>query len=290
MSDIIQLGINGLDVRRTGRVTGSRIAGILGISPYATRESVIREMVREHFGAETEFTGNAATRYGSEHEVNALAWYEETKGVMTYDNQEFIIHPVHDFLAVTIDGRVEGGLVECKAPYRSAYKSVPEYYIPQIQLQMACAGADWCDFVCWRSDGSGFIERVYANNDYIEQNMPTILAFMAEFEETIKDKAKSKSFLVDKGRSDAEWRTAAAEYIQAKADADAASVTLKAAQERIIELAGGQSAKGFGVQVIKTERKGMVKYSEVVKELLPNTDLTAWQGEPTVFFSVKVSE
>ena len=289
MNAAIQLGANGLDIRRTGRITGSRIAGILGLSPYNTREEVLREMIREHFGADTEFTGNAATRYGSEHEADALAWYEEERGVMTYDNQEFIIHPVHDFLAVTIDGRVDGGLVECKAPYRSGYTTVPAHYGPQLQLQMACAGADWCDFVCWRQDGSGFIERVYADPSFLERHLATLTEFVAEFEAIIRDKDKAKPYLADKGRSDAEWREAAAEFRQAKAEVDAATLAMKAAQERLIELSGGQSAKGAGVQVIKTERKGAIKYSEVVKELLPDTDLTPWQGEATVSFTVKVS-
>ena len=284
-----QLAANGLDVRRTGRITGSRIGPILGLSPYSDRSAVLREMVREHFDAPTEFVGNVATDHGTAHELDALAWYEETRSVMTSNNQEFIIHPEYDFLAVTIDGRVEDGLVETKAPYRAKYTEMPAYYMPQVQLQLACAGASWCDFVCWRSDGNSFIERVYADSDFIEKNLPKLEAFMAEYEATIRDKAKSAPYLQDKGRDDADWKAAAADYLAASQAADVAKMELEAAKQRLLDLAGNQSAKGAGVQVIRSERKGAVKYAEAIKELLPDTDLTPWTGEPVTVFTVKVA-
>lgn len=283
-----QLAPNGLDARRAGRITGSRIAGILGRSPYNDRASVLRELVREHFGASPEFTGNAATSYGSEHEADALAWYEETRGVMTYANQEFIIHPVHDFLAVTIDGRVEDGLIECKAPWRSKYTTMPAHYADQVQLQMACAGVNWCDFVCWRPDGSSFIERVYADHEWLDKVLPDLTAFMAEFQSIIRDKKLAEPYLADKGRTDDLWRVAAEAYRQAYAAMEAAKMDAEAAKERLIQLAVGNSAKGCGVSVSKSVRKGAVKYSEVVKELLPDTDLTPWQGESQTVYTVKV--
>jgi putative phage-type endonuclease len=289
MNAIVQLGANGLDIRRTGRITGSRIAGILGKSPYNDRASVLRQMVREHFGASTEFTGNVATEYGSAHETDALAWYEEEKGVMTFNNQEFIIHPSYDFLAVTIDGMAEDGLVECKAPYRSKYTEMPAHYYDQVQLQMACAQAQWCDFVCWRGDETSFIQRIYADPCYLDDILPELTAFMAEYEATIRDKTKAAPHLADKGRADAEWQTAAADYIKASQALDLAKLEQEAAKQRLLDLSGGNPAKGAGVQVIKQERKGTVSYAAVVKELLPDTDLSPWQGEPSVVWTVKVS-
>lgn len=288
MNAAIQLGENGLDVRRTGRITGSRIAGILGKSPYNDRGGVLREMIREHFGASTEFTGNIATAHGSAHEADALAYYEEERGVMTFNNQEFIIHPVHDFLAVTIDGMVEDGLVECKAPFRSNYTEMPAHYYDQVQLQMACAQVNWCDFVCWRADGSGFIQRIYADPSYIDNALPELTAFMAEFEATIRDKKLAEPHLADKGRADMAWKAAADDYLKAHAVLETAKLELEAAKERLLTLSGGQSAKGCGVQVIRQERKGTIQYAKAVKELLPDTDLTPWQGESQTVYTVKV--
>ena len=54
-----------LSKHRTGRVTGSRIAAVLGLSPYLSRDDVMREMVREFFWDEPEFAGNFVTDWGS---------------------------------------------------------------------------------------------------------------------------------------------------------------------------------------------------------------------------------
>lgn len=283
-----ELGTNGLDLRRTGRITGSRIAAILGRSPYSDRASVLREMIREALGATQEFQGNIATEHGKHHEADALAWYEETHGVMTFSNQEFIIHPEHDFLAVTIDGMADDGLVECKAPFRSKYTVMPAYYADQVQLQIACAGAAWCDFVCWRADGSGFTQRVYADPGYIERVLPELTAFMAEYESIIRDKTKSAQHLVDKGRNDLAWQQAAMSYIQSANAVEAAKLEMDAAKDRLLALSGGNPAKGAGVQVIRQQRKGTIQYSKVVAELLPDTDLTPWQGEAQTVYSVRI--
>ena len=61
---------------RKGKITGSRIAGILGVSPFQTPDSVMREMVREWHGLPPEFTGNIATRWGEDHEDDARRSYE----------------------------------------------------------------------------------------------------------------------------------------------------------------------------------------------------------------------
>src|SRR3546814_19370154 len=97
---------NGLSPLRVGRITGSRVGAILGLNPYSKPADVLREMVREHFGAEREFTGNAATDYGKEKEPDALAAYEAERGVMTYGGDDCIVHPVYGFLAVPPAGLV----------------------------------------------------------------------------------------------------------------------------------------------------------------------------------------
>lgn len=49
---------------RKMRITGSRVGAILGLSPWQKPDAVLREMVREHHGAEREFSGNIATEHG----------------------------------------------------------------------------------------------------------------------------------------------------------------------------------------------------------------------------------
>ena len=51
--------------QRKGRITGSRVGAILGMSPWQKPADVLRAMVREYHGASTEFTGNPATDHGN---------------------------------------------------------------------------------------------------------------------------------------------------------------------------------------------------------------------------------
>ena len=277
-----------LDPRRAGRITGSRIGAILGLNPYSTRGDVLREMVREAHGAEREFQGNEATRYGEAHEPDALAAYEAREGVMTYGGGELLIHPVHDFLAVTPDGLVgDDGMIECKAPFRGTYTHWNEkpYYEAQMRLQVECAVRAWCDFVVWR-DGEIAVSRIERDAAWLQSVLPVLEQFMADYRAAME---APESYLADTIRDDKPWRDAASDYLDTLAAFNDIERMVKAKRERLIELAGGTSAKGCGVQVIRSERAGSVAYAKAVKELLPDADLSPYTGEPTTFFTVKES-
>ncbi len=277
-----------LDPRRAGRITGSRIGAILGLNPYSTRGDVLREMVREAHGAEREFQGNEATRYGEAHEPDALAAYEAREGVMTYGGGELLIHPVHDFLAVTPDGLVgDDGMIECKAPFRGTYTHWNEkpYYEAQMRLQVECAVRAWCDFVVWR-DGEIAVSRIERDAAWLPSVLPVLEQFMADYRAAME---APESYLADTIRDDKPWRDAASDYLDTLAAFNDIERMVKAKRERLIELAGGTSAKGCGVQVIRSERAGSVAYAKAVKELLPDADLSPYTGKPTTFFTVKES-
>jgi putative phage-type endonuclease len=273
---------------RVGRITGSRVGAILGLNPYSSRSDVLREMVREHFGAPREFTGNDATRYGEAKEPEVLALYEAREGVMTY-GADSVVHPVHDFLAVTPDGLVEAdGMVECKAPYRGNYTHWREkpYYEAQMRLQLECAQRKWCDFAVLQRDGTLHVSRLEHDPTWLPSVLPTLEAFMADYAAALADPAPH---LADKERNDRDWQKAAVAYRNAcRAVADAEAVQ-KAARDALLALAGDASAKGCGVQVIRSERAGSIAYAKAIKELCPDADLTPYTGKPSIVFSIKES-
>ena len=280
---------NGLSPERVGRITGSRCAAVLGVNPYAKREDVLREMVREYAGAPREFTGNDATRHGQEHEPDALAAYEAERGVMTYGGGEIVLHPLHDFLAVTPDGLVgHDGLVECKAPYRGKYTTIAEvpYYVPQVQLQLACTGRDWCDFVVWRG-GAISVDRVAVDQDWLPSVLPQLVEFMDVYRDAIAHPDNIAEYTGDKVRADKAWRDAADDYLTALGMLGDVERAVKAKRDRLLELAGDSSVKGCGVQVIRSERAGSVAYAQALKALAPDADLTPFTGKPSVVFTVK---
>lgn len=281
---------NGLSPLRVGRITGSRVAAILGMNPYSRRQDVLREMVREHFSAPREFTGNDATRYGQAKEPEALAAYEARTRVMTYGGGDCLVHPQHDFLAVTPDGLVgEDGMVECKAPYRAHYVHWEDvaYYQPQMHLQMACAGRAWCDFALLQRDGKLHVSRMMRDPQWLPTHLPELEAFMADYVAAL---AAPDAHLSDAERSDANWRRTADAFLAASAKLADAKASHDAARDALLALAGDTSAKGCGVQVIRSERAGSVAYAKALKDLAPDADLTPYTGNPAVIFTVKESK
>ena len=277
---------NGLSPLRVGRITGSRVAAVLGLNPYNSRDDVLREMVRESCGAEREFIGNVMTLWGQDHEPAALALYEKQNKLMTYGGGELIRHPLYDFLAVTPDGLVgEAGMIECKAPYRGKYTTIAEvpYYMPQVQLQMACARRWWTDFVVWRN-GEISVDRVMCNPDWVTENLGALQAFMGDFADAMKN---PEPHLEGKDREDSDWHFAASMYLVACREVDRAEKSKEAVRKALLALAGDASAKGCGVNVIRSERAGSVAYAQALKAIAPDADLTPYTGKPSVVFSIK---
>lgn len=275
---------------RVGRITGSRIAPVLGLSPYATRADVLREMVRQHHGAPDEFDGNVATDYGNEHEDDALAAYEQINGVMTHGGQEFVIHPKHDFLAVTPDGYVDdNGLVECKCPYRATYTHISERpdYEAQIRLQLECTGREWGDFVVWRESGTQ-VSRVTHDPDWLPSILPVLQGFMEEYLEIISSDDLAAPYLepLQDQRTDADWAQAARQYLELSAEADRAKERAEQARQELLALTD-KPASGAGVQVIRAERKGGVDYSRLFREEQIDVDFEAYRKPGSVVWSVR---
>lgn len=272
-----------LDLRRSGRITGSRVAAILGLSPWQTRADVLRDMVRQANGLPSDFQGNVATRWGEAHEAEAIAMYETTHGVMTHGGQELVIHPDHDFLAVTPDGLVgHTGMIEVKCPYRADYDTIPDHYVPQVQLQLAVTGRAWCDFVIWR-DGGIKVQCIEADPEWLPSVLPALYDFMTDYRAALADPAV---YLESLERTDAEWRAAASTYLAAAEALAAAKAAADAAKDALIDLAP-EGGKGCGVTLSKAVRKGSVQYAKALKDLAPDADLSAYMGAESTYYTVR---
>lgn len=61
----------------------------------------------------------------------------------------------------------------------------------------------------------------------------------------------------------------------------------KAMLANIVELVGEKDTILGSHKLVKTVRKGSVSYAKVVKEHLPDLDLTPYTGSPSMFWSIK---
>lgn len=293
-----------LSPHRTGRITGSRIAAVLGASPWAGPDDVLRDMVRQALGAPDEFTGNRATEWGQAHELDGIYEWEarhDAALMATGDFQEFVPHPDVEFLGVTPDGRAADGVVEVKAPLWGGYthwREVP-WYECQIRLAIACTGSEWGDLAVWRPEGTA-ISRVEDDPWWLEQQMPVLEKFYDRYETTLADPALFAPFLrplVDV-RTDPEWVDAAYRYRELAALADVADRELADARAALLAVVGDEQpseatpiirVRGAGVLVTRSTRAGAVDWKRLKAEHAPTVDESEYRKDSTVVTAVRLT-
>jgi putative phage-type endonuclease len=184
---------------RLGRVTASRVADVIAKTKTgwgASRANYMAELIAERLtGVPAERFTNAAMQWGTDHEADARRAYEFYHDV-TVEQVAFVEHPTIDFCGASPDGLVgTTGLVEIKAPNTATHietllsQSIPGKYVTQMQLQMACAERDWCDFVSFdpRLPESLrlFVTRVDRDQIFIAACEGIVRDFLAELDEKI---------------------------------------------------------------------------------------------------------
>lgn len=280
---------------RVGRITGSRIAGVLGLSPYQSPDDVLRQMVREAHGAPAEFEGNQATAWGNEHEADGIAAYEDHAGyrlLNTGPDQKFVTHPSVPWLGVTPDGvTVQGRPVEVKCPLWGGYTVWQEtpWYEVQLRLAIECLGADAGEFVVWRPGGT-VISTLERDPWWFDGVLPVLEEFHARYEQTVADPALFGPLcepLVDV-RTDVEWSDAAARFRECAALEKVAAEQLAQARAELLALTD-KSASGCGVSVNRTTRKGGIDYKTALASVAPDADVEGYRKAETVVWSVRTT-
>ena len=273
---------------RVRRVTASRAGAILGLSPFAKPDDVLREMVREHHGAEREFKGNVATDWGVEYEESAINEYEfNSLPCVSFklDNQQFLTF--EDWLGCTPDGFITpGGMIEVKCPYSlrngGRYKTLDEqpHYEIQIQVQMFVTDSDWCDFVQWSPVLPLYVERVERRN--IAKEISQLKAFHERFKNELNNPIHLQPKRAEVSGEDAGELLEA--YDVACDEIERWQSIKSQTLNDLVVLSGERDADICGRKLTKVERKGSIAYQKAIKELAPDADLEAYRGEGTEYW------
>jgi putative phage-type endonuclease len=273
--------------QRRSRVTGSNVGAILGLNPYRSADDVMRAMVRDHCGADTEFTGNVATEHGSFHEDGAAVEYQMETG-NRIQPCGFFVHPRLEWLGASPDGLVgDDGLVEIKCPYGKRKDEKPEFktakeqphYWAQVQIEMACAQRQWCDFFQWAPSGT-VLERIYPDQEWLDETIPKLRAFYDRFIVELEnpDHLQPRRKVVESPE--------ARKLVDEIADLDDqiafAQQRRKYAMDALIELCGSVDALVCGHKLTRVDRVGTVAYAKIVKDKLPELDVEPWRGKGSV--------
>lgn len=268
---------------REGRITGSAIGAILGLSPFASPDDVMRRMVREYHGQPSEFKGNIATQWGIDNEPNALSDF-----VMQYDEVVecgFYVHPQIEWLGASPDGLIgKDTLIEIKCPFgkrhdADGFKPIEQqqHYYAQMQYQMFCTGRTKTEFYQWSPYGDN-LEHVNYDPIFIEQTLPKLEQFYQKYLE--ERKTENAWRYIDGG--DLVQR-----YKLAKAALEVAKNEVEEAKEALIDATNGEGGQIGDLKISKAQRKGSIAYAKAIKELMPDADLDEYRGKDTEYWVVK---
>jgi len=185
--------------QRKGYLTSSDAATALGINPYEKPVNLLFKKC----GEGKPFTGNIATRWGEKYEDEAIDMYCKAMG---YKNYEFGLIPLDavytngktpdfpdsEFLAGSPDGisipdndPTRAVLIEVKCPYKRKIKMgyCPEYYYPQVQLNMYICNLQEADFIEYKPDTRGGddyilnIVHMKRNDEWLRDSIPKLKSF-----------------------------------------------------------------------------------------------------------------
>lgn len=268
---------------RKGRVTGSMVGAILGLSPYMTRDDALRSMVRASLDAPSEFTGNAATEWGTYNEAGAIADFEMTYGE-SVEAMPFV--PFEDWLGASPDGLVSDGKgIEVKCPYYIRNDVPPTFkhlndqphYYAQTQIEMHCCGWESLWFYQW-TPHDAHRTLVHRDEPWLASNLPRLKQFWAEFQDALADPQEHlepKRKIID--TPDAHKMLT--EWDELTEAMERATERKKDLLSEMVTLAGGGNALIGGRKLTSVSKAGSVSYAKVVKEKLPDLDLSKWTGK-----------
>ena len=275
---------------RKGRVTGSMVGAALGLDPNTSRDEAMRRMVRAYQGLPSEFVGNIATTWGTNHEEEAREAFEYDQGINVIP-ASFVVHPEYEWLGASPDGYVRDyALLEIKCPFGlrdkpkpAPFKSIKEqpHYYAQIQIQLFCTDRISCYFWQWTPNDQR-LEIADYDPAWIEVNLPKLEAFYEEFlaicDAPLEDKLALDSLA---------FQYLIAEYDTLTKQIKEAEDRKKEILDNLVFKTAGEDAVICGRKLTLVQRAGAISYAKAIKELAPNADLEQWRGEPSSYWTLK---
>lgn len=285
---------------RKGRITGSRVGAILGLSPFQKSDDVMRAMVREHHGYPGEFVGNIATAHGNNNEQRALLAFMRETGLQV---EECGFFEYNDKMGATPDGLTsDGGVLELKVPFSlrngGTFKTLAEqpHYAAQAQLEMLATGRKHCYFVQYiapKGDTLDFdyiaekinIERVEFDHLWLDNNLTKISDFYRLYLLELDNPKHLEPLRVEINTPETGLIIARILYL--KDLQKSAAEEEKELLRQLVLMTSEKDAEMHGHKLTKVKRAGSVNWAKVAKELMPKDfDLESYRGKTTEFWRI----
>lgn len=274
---------------RKGRISGSIVGAILGLSPWQKPADILRTMVREYHGAESEFTGNPATDHGTQNEQRALLAFMRETGLMV---EQCGFFPYGDRMGASPDGLTsDGGVLELKVPYGLRYggefKPLADqpHYAAQVQMEILSTGrthAYFAQYIAPKGDPLSMdyieeriqVERVEHDPEWIDRHLPAISAFYELYLSELDNSEHLEPLRVTIDTPVAGSLIAEIDTLRARQKEDAEREKQLLAE--LINLAEGKNALVHGRKLTQVAGRQSVSYAKALAELAPDADLAKW--------------
>ena len=272
--------------QRKGRITGSKVGVILGLSPWQKPSDVLRAMVREHHGAPSEFLGSVATDHGTNNEQRSVLAFMRETGLNV---EKCGFFPYGDRMGASPDGLTDdGGVLEIKVPFGlrngGEFKPIAEqpHYAAQVQMEMLSSGrkhAYFAQYVAPKGDPLSpdyvqeqiNVERVELDETWLDSNLDAISHFYDLLLSELNNPEHLEPLRVV---IDAQEVLEEIDMLRARQKADEARE--KELLSVLIKQAEGKNALVNGRKLTLSKDSKSVAYAKAIAELAPDADLNKW--------------
>jgi putative phage-type endonuclease len=260
---------------RRGKITASMAATILGVSPCETRLQLYNKILS---GEET--PDNEAMAHGRNTEPEARGWLIDRTG--TPYSPVCIESTRYPWMAASLDGwnaYTDKPIVEIKCPMKryaviQDMCEVPAHYYPQLQHQLAVAGAEQMYFLTYsKSDQEGVIMTVKRDDLFIEK---LIIAEESFYRRLVSfdppDPIDGRDLVEINDPETKEW---ALYYADLCHDIEMLEKKKDECRKKLLERTDGRSIRIGDMKITKVIRKGNISYGDIPE--LQGVDLDAYR-------------
>lgn len=278
-------------------ITMGCVAAIMGVSPSMKAAQVMRQMVRQYHGAESEYESNAATDYNDQMREPAIIAFEDhfKRNVIRVDlDKPLYKHLSSNPLTVRSDLYDGPGLVFIRTPFgqrdaasKADFKTLEQqpHMYAQMQVEMHLAGCKWGVFFQW-SVQAKTAKLVELDQPYVDECLHTLGLFYDKYKLETKNKDHLEPLLPVVNNK--KVRDALDEYD----DLCVSENNIKARKAELMELLKAEAKDRSvvlgpnGRKLQRIEKQGSISYSAAVKKLLPDADLEAYRGAPSTAWTL----
>lgn len=266
---------------RKNKIGSSDAPVIMGVSPWSTPYKKWLEKL-----SLTENKKSHAMQRGLDLEDKARECFEEMTGLMVFP--QVIEHPENNWMIASLDGITieKDAFVEIKCPGKEDHNcamsgKIPDKYYPQLQHQLEVCKLEKGYYFSYSEKSKNTLLEVFRDDKYIKKMVELELEFWDCLQNFIPPKLTEKDFVY---KNDDVWSAAAAEWAFVNKNMKGLETREKELREVLISMSNKQNAKGAGIKLVKTIRKGSVDYSSIPQ--LQDINLDRYRKEPIEYWKI----